>query len=115
MREAVSTRGIRVFVADTFEAHGTEAEVLTAFRLLERRGLVEVRVAVRCPSGHTIWDGPPRAVEHPLQCMECEDWTADDVEERNDHVRAVFKPEGGAPPAPPRENPFFPLLRQVGS
>jgi len=94
--------------------------VLAAFRLLERRGLVEVRVAVRCPNGHTIWDGPPRAVEHPMQCMECENWTAEEAEERNDHVRAVFKPEAnaspaGTPPAPPRENPFFPLLRQVGS
>lgn len=85
--------GRKVFRVEEFvEAGlGSEGDVVEALLKLERRGAVKVRTAVRCPNGHTIWDGPPREVEHPMQCQECGEPTADDPAERNDLVRAILQ------------------------
>lgn len=112
IRAAYAVNGsVKVFHAETFvEAGlGSESAVEEAFLLLAQWSVGEARVSVRCPSGHTIWDGLPGDVHHPMQCTECtedEAWTEEDGEyEPNEHMRFVFDPRSVAksePSAPAR-------------
>ena len=122
VRTAYAASGARVvFPSEAFvEAGlGSESEVEEAFLLLAQWSVGEARVSVRCPSGHTIWDGLPGDVEHPMQCTECteeEAWTEEDGEyEPNDQMRFVFDPRSvvKSEPSAPARSWFGKLVARV--